>query len=115
MSVTFAGANLCTLADGHLGPHAPGHTQWTEGCCNEFVTQHTHYRESRPCPGCGFVAIRTVWPAYVSEPTHTQIQESVSHCGYCRLLHAARRHEHMAERLRNKATAMLRKRQERTQ
>lgn len=60
----------------------------------------------RPCPGCGFVASRKVWPAgFLGRG-----EETVRDCPACCYLASARRHEDTALRLREKARAMIKRR-----
>lgn len=94
---------LCTEARGHHGPHkhnvalAGEQRDGTRFCC---AMLHARYRQRTACPGCGFVAMRTV----------SDNGKWVSHCTACTKLNAANDHEHQARKLRQQAADIFGKR-----
>lgn len=62
-------------------------------------------KAERPCPGCGIVGKRRLWPAYTDEQGR-HLTECAALCGACKMESKARRYEASAAVLRSKAAAM---------
>lgn len=93
----------CTLQPDHRGAHKSEREVSSldvgmEGLCGRSLD--SSYRDRAPCPGCGHVAIRTIWPQWGS-----------SLCTICTLQAEAIRLENALRKKRTRIADLLERRQ----
>jgi hypothetical protein len=113
------GSEVCSLSKGHLGKHRCDTRVAIENGCHQ--SPNSNYRDKRPCPGCGLVAIRTIWTDLCSTAIWSingtkadENREMVSLCTACKLEASAQSHEYQARKLRRQAAEIRAKRRTRS-
>lgn len=110
---SYYSSDVCSLSRGHLGPHRCDTREAVNNGCH--ASPKSNYRDKRPCPGCGLVAIRTVWIAWsitgsINDTKANESREMVSLCTACKLEASAQSHEYQARKLRRQAAEIRMKR-----